>query len=96
MTHGGEEAATHGGDALSYELEWWDHFSVERKAFAAATLKEAVEAGASVETTVHELGHTAYAYHWTARNGHFEIMDWLARKGADRSARDKSVGTPMH
>ena len=101
MKHGGEEAATHEGRAPSSKLGWWAHLSAEQKAFFAATrkenlggMKEAVAAGASVETVVHEHGFTAY--HWAAVTGNFEIMEWLARKGANHSARDKQGGTPMH
>jgi ankyrin repeat protein len=57
-------------------------------------MKEAVEAGASVETAIDTEGATSY--HWGAFEGHFEIMEWLARKGADHSARDKLGNTPMH
>jgi hypothetical protein len=144
MTHGGEEVATHENRAPSSKL--WAQLSAEQKAFAAMRkesfeeMKEAVEAGASVETVVHEHGFTAYhwvhlsaeqkafvaamlkenlegmkeaveagasvetavhgngatAFHCAAGAAHFEMMEWLARKGADHSARDKQGGTPMH
>jgi hypothetical protein len=100
MKHGGEEATTHGDCAPSHEPQSWVHLSAEQKAVVAASLKgnlegmkEAVEAGASVETAAHENEFTAC--HWAARNGHVEIMEWLARNGADHSARDKSGGTPI-
>jgi ankyrin repeat protein len=105
MKHGGEEAATHGDAAPSHVPEWLAFLSAEQKAFAATMLKgrksrrdegvkEAVEAGASVETAVYE--HGATACHWAARNGHSKIMEWPARKGAGHSARNKSGCTPIH
>jgi hypothetical protein len=75
--------------------------SAERKAFVFSTrkgnlegMKEAVEAGASLDTPIDTEGATAY--HWTASEGNFEIMEWLASKGAGHSARDKAGITPMH
>ena len=85
MTHGGEEVATHENRAPSSKL--WAQLSAEQKAFAAMRkesfeeMKEAVEAGASVETAVH--GNGATAFHCAAGAAHFEMMEWLARKGAD-------------
>ena len=101
MKHGGEDATPHNNGAPSSKLKSWAHLSAEQKAFATATMsgnlegmKEAVEAGASVETTI--LEHESTSYHWAAGHGNLEIMDWLARKGADHSARDKDGSTPMH
>jgi hypothetical protein len=60
MKHGGGEAATHGDAAPSHVPEWLEFLSAEQKAFAATMLKgnlegmkEAAEAGASVETAVY-------------------------------------------
>jgi hypothetical protein len=76
--HGGEEAATHGNRAPSSKREWWDHLYFEQQAFVFSTrkgnlegLKEAVEAGASVETSIDETG--ARAYHCAAAEGHFDM-----------------------
>jgi hypothetical protein len=65
MKHGGEGAATtHGNGALSHELEWWAHLPAEQSAsFVFSTrkgnlegMKEAVEAGAGVETDIGKYG----------------------------------------
>jgi hypothetical protein len=69
------------------------HLSAEQQAFVFSTrkgnlerMKEEVEAGAGVDTAAHRQGFTAY--HWTAFEGHFEIMEWLASSpGRERATR---------